>query len=190
MDEDRLVGYRKAKFLEFVVENGERLPWSWRGLSWSNLVSMDLVLRFPKNKWNWDLLSENSSISVDAIITHASSFPWTWSRVSGRPDLKWDHVAENLHLPWAWPEISKHPCVTLEVVRRHPHLPWSAPDLCKSACTGIGASFDDCDDENYWRCLSYEISRRIVRNCLTFTRLYIDHSNTRVAETLRFFLFF
>lgn len=73
---------------------------------------LELFLSYNlENKWNWNALSQNNSISLNYIKDHLY-FPWSYYYLSNNENVTLEFIIENKEKSWNWRQLSsKFSCI-------------------------------------------------------------------------------
>jgi hypothetical protein len=114
---DFVGGYDYDAFIEKIINNKKimscvlesiepNLTWmefisdyikpNWYYVSKNKLITMEMVMAFPKNPWNWAGLSQNANMTME-IIEKYPQFPWEWKWISRNPNLTWQYHRDHLN---------------------------------------------------------------------------------------------
>jgi hypothetical protein len=86
-------------------------------------VTIDNLVAYPDEPWDWDCVSDNSNITMRDIIAHPEK-PWNWDRISGNPNITMNDLLAHPEKAWNWGLLSANPNLTVEWIKSFPDKPW------------------------------------------------------------------
>lgn len=95
-------------------ENG----FNWEELSQNSGITMEIICEYIDKPWDFSCVSINPNLTIEMI----QKFPyqkWNWEYISRNPAFKMDTIESNLDLPWNWEAISRNPNLTPEFIEKY-----------------------------------------------------------------------
>src|SRR5690348_15480580 len=80
----------------------------------------DLVLRFPKEKWDWKKLTESVSVPIEFMMDN-HKFPWDWFTATEHTPFSF--IQKHVNYKWDWDYLSEN--VQFEQILANQTLPWN-----------------------------------------------------------------
>ena len=110
--------------LEYLLEDGFKNLWSL------NLEKSELNYEVI---WGTAVhfMSSNPSLSLKLILKHPKEI-WDWSNVSCNTGIKITEISNNPQHPWRYDNVSKHPDLNAEIVLCNFSMNWNWDALCNS----------------------------------------------------------
>ena len=106
------------------------IPWNWRQLSQSPLITWKIVEANHDKQWCWYSMCSNPNMSIDYILANPELPWWNWAAISEHTNIVLDIIKANPNIPWNWILISQNPNITWDIVQANPELPWAFQTLC------------------------------------------------------------
>ena len=85
---------------------------------------IDLLLRYPRKRWDWGSLSKNPNITFTDIHQNIS-LPWKWDNVSLNINVLEENVINNPRYPWNYNTLSQNRNMTINIIKRYPTERWN-----------------------------------------------------------------
>jgi hypothetical protein len=94
----------------------------FQGLSNNPKITMEIILAFKDENWNWQNISAKANIN----FTKYPDFPWDWSALSVNPNLTIKDIisTKNSTELFEWIDVSRHKNITMIDIENNPTLPW------------------------------------------------------------------
>jgi len=126
----------------------------WDLLSYNPNITIDVILAFPVDYWEWPDLSSYANITLSIVKAHPE-LPWKWKSLSYNNHITTKEISENLYTaPWNWYILSRNPNVTLDIIKNNPGLPWDADGLSRNVNMTAAFIISRPDLAWDWRALS------------------------------------
>jgi hypothetical protein len=103
--------------IETLFEN----PSFFKYMSSSNMLTIDILKKYPDSPWDWDLVSRNGKITYEDMKNN-SKLKWNWKVCSLNPNITWDMVKGDKNLNIFWFTGSRN--FKLECFWEKPELGW------------------------------------------------------------------
>jgi hypothetical protein len=103
--------------IETFFEN----PSFFEYMSSSNMLTIDMLKKYPDSPWNWDRVSRNGKITYEDMKNN-SNLKWNWKLCSVNPNITWDMVKGDKNLDICW--FTANPNFKLEYFWENPELDW------------------------------------------------------------------
>jgi hypothetical protein len=84
---------------------------------------MNLLNRYPDEKWDYGKLSSNPNITEKYILAHSDK-DWDWGDLSANSSISIDFMMSHPELPWQIDRITWKENATIDDVIKLSHLPW------------------------------------------------------------------
>lgn len=102
--------------IETFFEN----PSFFEYMSSSNMLTIDMLKKYPDSPWNWNHVSRNGKITYEDMKNN--KLKWNWKYCSVNPNITWDMVKADKTLNIEW--FTSNPNFKLEYFWEKPELDW------------------------------------------------------------------
>ena len=135
----------KQSIITPEIMNSYSLPWCWKGLvhnpsmNWDVIkncpdkqlylsecpwITMQFVVDYPEEYWDFTKLSSHPNIQIKDIIQYPN-FAWDFNQVSLNSNITWQDVQENSHFNWNYSNLSKNKNITFQTIHENNQIQWN-----------------------------------------------------------------
>ena len=108
------------------IMNHPEYPWDFTcGVSNNPNLTINLINKYPNDRWDFYNVSCNPGITMQDIINHPE-YPWDWEEsICDNPNLTIQFIKQFPSKEWNWSLISSNPNITMQDIIKNPEYPWS-----------------------------------------------------------------
>ncbi len=156
-----------------LVRHIRRFPdghWDWQVLSLNPCVTLDALKTFHDKPWNWTLLMQNKNWNWNWVREFPEK-PWNWKFLSESEYFRWDWVREFPKKAWNWNILSDR-IENVDTIHNFPDAPWNWTKLTLGNNTTIS---DIMKFPNYPWTISELMFTAVDEEIIQFIRFYRSH---------------
>jgi hypothetical protein len=109
--------------MEYINKNNYNRNWDWDLISKNSNITMDMIVSNMDKPWVWESVSDNPNITIEFILSHMDK-KLCWSSISYNSNITPNDVQNYPRLPWDWYWLSKNPNITLNFIEFYIDKPW------------------------------------------------------------------
>lgn len=88
----------------------------YNDLSYNPNLTLDIVLKYPNEEWNWEIISNHPNITFEMIKLYPD-LPWKWNYISVNPNINLDIVLANPEERWNHGKLLSNPNISWEQIQ-------------------------------------------------------------------------
>ncbi len=100
------------------------LKWNFDYISLSKNITIDIIKKYPEFRWSHKHFSLNPNVNIETVINN-KDIKWNWFLLSKRDDITYDDVLKYPELPWDYNGLSNNPNINWEIVTNNPEKDWN-----------------------------------------------------------------
>lgn len=109
----------EKSIIKFLIKRYNDRNSIWYDISKDPLITMSIVINYPKLPWNYNGLSLNPSITWSDIRKYCYKH-WNWNNISQNPSITFDIVLKYPDYPWDFTQLSRNPSITIQDIIDYP----------------------------------------------------------------------